>query len=232
MRVVTEEPNVSVEKQMSGLRSIIGRGLAIGLALFAADARADGQLSMPSLYAGYAYQRATLFSVGNLRPVPIWFGQPGELRGWDASVEGQITESFGLRLNLSQRRAAVTTDYGCEALPGPCTATQDKVTNTQRTVLLGPTLSLKDGPLRLFAHALVGLASIDARASDARGQTYKAFGVQPGAGVEIALARPVALRVEADLLHAGYRGPSEIGSGASENNAVLSTGLVVRFGAR
>lgn len=223
---------MSVGKQKKRGLSIIRHALVIGVSLFAAAPRAEGQLSMPSLSAGFTYQHATLFVPGNLPPVPIWSGHPGALRGWDASIEQPMTEWFGVRLNVSQQRGTAPSAYGCEAMPAPCVPTQSSVTNTRRTLLLGPTFSVKDGAVRLSGQVLAGPASVDARAPNVDERSYKSFAVQPGAGVELALTHQVALRVEGSLLSFGYRGPSATPFHGSETNAVLSTGLVVRLGAR
>src|SRR5579884_1224122 len=119
-------------------RRIGGPILTGGLALFTLSPAVNAQVRMPSVYAGYTYQNATL--IGPQGPIGIWLGQPGELRGAEASAEEPLTDWFGLRLNVSKQRGSVTTSSGCEAIPVPCTPTPHDVTNTETTVVLGPTI--------------------------------------------------------------------------------------------
>jgi hypothetical protein len=214
--------------------TLVWCGLATGLALLAADSRADAQLSMPSVYAGYTYEpHSTLY--GPVGPVPIWIDLPGALRGWDASVEEPFTEWFRLRLNVGRRRGSVWTTTGCELAPPGCTPSPTNDVSTQRTALIGPAFSANTGPFRFFGHLLVGAAWLDSQASVAGSpggsQRLKAFALQPGAGIDIALARPIALRVEGDRFEPYYDYSWAVHM-PSKNTAVLSTGLVVRFGAR
>jgi opacity protein-like surface antigen len=110
--------------------------------------------------------------------------------------------------------------------------------------LVGPTFSYRHTHhLVLFGRILVGLASVSDSANiqpahaagtsvpgiESGTESSAAAGLQPGAGVDIAVSRRVGVRVAAD-----YRSLLGIGtsSGATASELWLRAGLVIAFGTR
>lgn len=147
------------------------------------------QLPKGNVFFGYSYLR--------LSP-----NGPGNLNGWDGSLEGRVVPFLGLVVDVSGHYK---------------TNSATSVNTNVYNALLGPRVSFSVRGVRPFAHALFGVAH-----ENSGGVTDNSFATAIGGGVDFKLAPIIGWRIQADALRTSLFGSSEV-------NLRASTGLVLRF---
>lgn len=140
----------------------------------------------------------------------LHFGSSGaseNFNGWNASVAGNFTKSFGVAADFS---GAYKTISG--------------VSVKAHTYTFGPVVSLNhDGTFNPFVHALFGGAHLNASVSGSGGST-DGFAMLMGGGVDAKVAPRIAVRlIQADWVYLHVQGQS------FSNNVRISSGVVFRF---
>lgn len=147
------------------------------------------------------------------------------LNGWEGSAAYKTNRWFGIAADLSGFHVSYT-------FPG-----LDSYAPRARSLsyLFGPQISLPLARITPFAHFLLGATHINysngldcgrlCAPTSANSFTYAA-----GGGVDVTLAKHLALRGQADLLHSGFsNSDNQLTYKYHETNARISTGIVFRF---
>jgi len=146
------------------------------------------------------------------------------LNGWEGAATFKVNRWLGATADFSGFYASYT-------FPGI-----QPLTIRARSLgyLFGPQISLPSARFTPFAHFLLGATRVGYPApsgcplcapSPANSLTFAA-----GGGVDIAVAKHVAVRGQVDLLHSGFsNADNQLLSRYHETNMRISTGLVFRF---
>lgn len=182
------------------------RFVLIGLIVFAFATLAAAQVpTSGNVFFGYSYYNTDLSGIDR-----------ANLNGWEGSLEGKVVPWVGIVADLSGQYGSQNFPGFCEAIPGPCSPVNLKV--SEYNALFGPRVSFSVGKIRPFAEALIGVGHVDA----SRAGTHTSFGTGIGGGVDYRLIRLVAWRVQGDYVTTRF-------FGTTQNNVRISTGIVLHF---
>ncbi|HKT88724.1 MAG TPA: outer membrane beta-barrel protein [Candidatus Sulfotelmatobacter sp.] len=185
---------------------------------------------------------------------PVTFGQTSndrvELFGGYSLVTGDFTGTFGDRnfhlLNGWEGSAAYKTNrwFGIAAdfsgfyvgYTPPGLGTYE-LRARSLSYLFGPQISLPLPRITPFAHFLLGATHINYSYGSGCGTgilcaptSANSFTYAAGGGVDVTLAKHLALRGQVDLLHSGFsNSDNQLTYKYHETNARISTGIVFRF---
>jgi hypothetical protein len=179
-------------------------GFIVLFALFMATA-ASAQIPSGNVFFGYSYYSTDLTSSSNRV----------NTNGWEASVEGKIIPWVGIVADFDSH-------YGSQNIPTVCQFGGVCAVNAgfvERNFLFGPRVSVKLGKVRPFAEALFGGAH--ASINDGGGSDTS-FADAIGGGLDYKIIPLVAWRVQGDYVQTRL-------FGLTQNNARISTGIVLRF---
>lgn len=166
---------------------------------------ASAQIPSANVFFGYSYLNTDLSSNVNRTSA----------NGWEASVEGKILPFLGIVADFDAHYGSQSFVSVC-SFGGVCSVSGNF---TENNYLFGPRVSMSIGKLRPFAEVLVGAGHVNVNngfGSDT------SFADAIGAGVDYKIIPRVAWRLQGD-----YIGTRLLG--ATQNNARVSTGIVVRF---
>jgi len=199
---------------------------AIAFAIILAATAAYAQVpTSGNIFGGYSYVNADLIS-----------GTRSNLNGWNASLEGKVFPFVGIVADFSGNYGSQTVQVpGPTALPvGACPVggiiiscppitgtTSFNVTLHQHNFLFGPRVSTSVGRVRPFAQVLFGASHLAEGGSGATGSATS-FAYAVGGGLDYRLMRPIAWRVQVDLLQTRF-------FSITQNDVRVSTGVVLRF---
>lgn len=170
---------------------------------------ATAQIPKGNLFLGYSYARVDTNSVSR-----------SNLNGWNGLIEGQLFPLIGVVADVSAHYGTEpATQIAClQTLGVPCPA---NVSGRVNTYLFGPRVSVPVGGLRPFAEVLIGGAHTSAHVQNiSLADTSVATAV--GGDVDVRLVPLLGWRVQADWVNTRF-------FGTTQNNARISTGLVLRF---
>ena len=168
--------------------------VVLGLLLLALPAAAQDS-HKAELFGGYSYAR---LNPGGLA------GNQMNLNGWNASVQGNVTNWFGLVGDFGG-------NYG----------SRGGVNVSTHQALFGPRVTLPAGPIRPFGHALFGVARGNAGLFGST-QSDAAFGMAIGGGLDVGGGHVAWRLVQVDYLMTRF-------FDVRQDNARVSTGVVFRF---
>ena len=177
----------------------------LGLVLLALGALASAQLPGGNVFFGYSYYNTDLSSTVNRTST----------NGWEASVEGKIIPFLGIVADFDAHYGSQNFSTVCP-LGGVCTFNSSFV---EHNFLFGPRVSISLAKLRPFAEVLVGAGHVNVNNGFG---TDTSFAGAIGAGIDYKIIRPVAWRLQGDYVETHLLG-------ATQNNARVSTGIVLRF---
>jgi hypothetical protein len=177
------------------------------LAVFMLAGGAGAQVfTSGNAFVGYSYYHIGTLSDG--------FGDFA-FNGWNASLEGKVLPWVGIVADFSGHYGAQGGVCVVAFSSGPCSVVGSA---SETNFLFGPRLSMSAGKVRLFGEGLFGAGRIrtDGAGSDV------SFSTAVGGGLDYKIIRPIALRLEGDLVQTRF-------FGTTQNSARISTGIVVRF---
>ena len=177
--------------------------VVLSLLLFATVASA--QIPSGNIFFGYSYYNTDLSSNVNRTSA----------NGWEASVEGKIIPFLGIVADFDAHYGSQNFVSVC-AFGGVCSVNANF---TEDNYLFGPRVSISVAKIRPFAEVLIGAAHVNVNngfGSDT------SFADAIGGGIDYKIFHLLAWRLEGD-----YVGTRLLG--ATQNNARISTGIVVRF---
>lgn len=176
------------------------KNIAIVFTLLLMTAAGVAQVpSFGNVFLGYSYNRAD-----------TGLSDRANLNGWEGSVEGKVLPFVGVVADFSGH-------YGKLTIPSQGVDERDRV----ESYLFGPRVSFSVGKIRPFAHVLIGAAKLHVSA-DGFSNSETDFADAIGGGIDYKLIPRVSWRVQADALQTHF-------FGERQNDARLSTGLVVKF---
>jgi len=161
---------------------------------------AFAQAPKAEVFGGYQYTHVNIAGTGL------------NFNGWNTSVAGNITKTFGVAGDFS---GSYHSETG---------GSLDVYTYT-----FGPVVNLNhEGVVNPFVHALFGGAHAKLSATGVGSATTNGFAMMLGGGVDAKVAPHIAVRlIQADWAYLHF---SDLGSDASlSKNVRISTGLVIRF---
>ena len=180
---------------------------------------ADAQVPQFEVYGGYAYTRVDSGGLSNITDF-----NSKNWNGWEASFASNFTRHFGVAFDFSG-------DYGSNfpvSFAGFAPRVREQAPYLY-AYLAGPQFLLPLGRVMVFGHAMAGATQMKrgfTSAGFAASRSDTAFGSAVGGGIDVSLARNVALRiVQADYLMSKN-------FGVAENNLRVSGGIVFQFGSR
>jgi hypothetical protein len=182
-------------------------------------ARSSGQVSGVNVFGGYSHLNPN--GVGS-------FGGTG-LNGLEGSVEEKVfpfvslVEDFSWTYSgpFSRAEPAVTCAPLPGSLPGGCVNTISPSSISEDTFLFGPRASFRIKEFRPFVHALFGGAHVNESAYGAAGSST-AFAAAFGGGLDYRFTKRFSWRIQVDAVQTRF-------FSASQTNARIATGIVVRF---
>lgn len=154
----------------------------------------------------------------------------GSLHGWNASIVGNLSRSFGLVIDLGGNYGtqSLRSDFSDPDFPATIIARADSNTKLH-TILAGPQFSYRrHEKITPFAHALFGASRLSTKATlSFAGITREisiadmAFTAAFGGGLDLKLSENVSLRMmQADYVLTRF-------GGSKQSNARLSVGIVL-----
>lgn len=183
---------------------------AFSILVFGLSSRiADAQLpTAGNVSFGYSYNNT------NLAP------NRGGLNGWQGTVEGKVLPVLGIVANVTGEYGTLNLGQICPVVPvggggGGCTIFNESTHVYE--AMFGPRVGVPIGKFRPFAEFEIGFGHV----SDPN-QTDTSFATAVGGGVDYKLFHALAWRVEGDYVHTRF-------FGAGQNDARISTGIVLRF---
>lgn len=166
---------------------------------------ASAQIPRGNVFFGYSYYNTDLSSNVNRTSA----------NGWEASVEGKIIPFLGIVADFDGHYGSQSFVSVC-SFGGVCSVSGNF---TENNFLFGPRVSMSVGKLRPFAEVLVGAGHVNVNNGFG---TDTSFAEAIGAGVDYKFFHLLAWRLQGD-----YVGTHLLG--ARQNNARVSTGIVVHF---
>jgi hypothetical protein len=176
--------------------------IVITLLLFALTGLAAAQIQAGNVFFGYSYYNTDLSSIDR-----------ANTNGWEASLEGKVVPWVGIVADFSGHYGSQNFAFNCPS--GPCAVNQNI---NEHNVLFGPRVWAPMGKVRPFAEAMLGVGHVNANVAG----TDTAFATALGVGFDYRLIPAVAWRFQGDYVHTRF-------FGTGQNNARLSTGIVLRF---
>ncbi len=163
-----------------------------------------GVVSLPLM--AQDYPKAEIF--GGYQYLHLGNGADVNANGWDASLTGNFTKSFGVTGDFS---GSYKTIEGVSAKIYSYTG--------------GPVVNLNaGGKVNPFVHALFGGAHFGASLSGEGSGSTNGFTMMMGGGVDAKVNRAIAVRViQADWVYYHFSGDSE------SHNVRVCAGIVIRF---
>lgn len=154
----------------------------------------------------------------------------GSLHGWNASVAGNLSRSFGFVVDFSGNYGSqsLRADFSDPDFPATIIARAD-ADSKLNMILGGPQYSYrKHEKITPFAHALFGASRLSTKATLSFGNITReisaadmAFTAAFGGGLDLKLSENVSLRmIQADYVLTRF-------GGSTQNNARLSVGIVL-----
>ncbi len=177
--------------------------IVLSLILFATVASA--QIPSGNVFFGYSYYNTDLSSNVNRTSA----------NGWEASVEGKIIPFLGVVADLDGHYGSQNFTSVC-AFGGACSVSGSF---SEYNYLFGPRVSVSVAKLRPFAEVLVGAGHVSVNNGFG---TDTSFAAAIGGGIDYKLIRGLAWRLQGDYVKTHLLG-------ATQNNARISTGIVLRF---
>ncbi len=179
------------------------------LILFGIASLASAQIPMSgNIFFGYSYYNTNLSSIDR-----------ANLNGWEATAEGKFLPFIGIIADFSGTYGGQNFAFGCPGVPvgttGPC-AVHENI--SENNFLFGPRVSVTVGKFRPFAEGMIGVGHVNAHSL----ATDTSFASALGAGIDYNLFHFVAWRFQGDYIHTRF-------FSSHQNNARLSTGIVLRF---
>ena len=180
------------------------RAAAVAFCFFLLAAWANAQVpTSGNVFFGYSYYNTDLSGFGR-----------SNMNGWQGSLEGKVLPAIGIVADLSGT-------YGSESIPLACPApvcgNQD-INVHEYNVLFGPRFSISAGKVRPFVEFEFGVGHVTTNGTG----SDTSFATAVGGGLDYKIVRPLAWRFEGDYVTTRF-------FGTSQNNARISTGLVLRF---
>ena len=177
--------------------------VVVALALFLGGLASAQIPTSGNVFFGYSYYNTNLA------------GSRSSLNGWEGSVEGKVLPFVGIVGDFSGH-------YGSENFTACTVPILDCVIfNTdvsQHNYLFGPRVSVSVGKIRPFAEVMIGAAHANAHTVG----SDTSFATAVGGGLDFKLVKLVAWRFQGDYVHSHL-------FNTAQNNARLSTGIVLRF---
>ena len=205
-------------------RALVARISIIALSFFLYPAVVGAQIPRVSLFAGYSYARADVFTPFN-RGQNILANRTN-LNGWEVSFQGRVLPFISLVADISYVYGSVpfTAFIVCQGtVPPPCVPPSGQMKAHLGSYLFGPQFSISIGRLAPFAHAVFGASHMsDVTSVDNFSVSDTSFADAFGGGIDYRLIARVAWRVQAEALQTRFLA-------ARQNNLRFSTGLVLRF---
>jgi hypothetical protein len=134
----------------------------------------------------------------------------GNLNGWEGSIEGKMFPFVGMVVDVSAQNGKLRIpSVGIDA------------TTRVQSYLFGPRVSFPVGKFRPFAHVLIGVSHLH-ESGLGFSNSGTDFADAIGGGIDYNLIPRVSWRVQGDGLQTRFHGERQ-------NDARISTGLVVRF---
>jgi opacity protein-like surface antigen len=181
--------------------------VAFLLAVFAGATAAQVPTS-GNVFFGYSYYNTQLPSFNS-----------SNLNGWEATLEGRVVPHFSIVADFSSHYGSQNVvPFPC---PGPLPCLQPPYTSVNAAVynvLFGPRVYASFGRFRPFAEAMFGVGHVNANLAGSDTNFTTAL----GGGLDYRIIRPVAWRFQGDYVQTRF-------FGATQNNARVSTGIVLRF---
>jgi opacity protein-like surface antigen len=158
--------------------------------------------------------RANIFlgySLSNVNAFDFDQGRHLYLHGWEGSFEVKVVRWVGFVADVDDRSGSPCRAGVISCYPG-------NTNISQSDLLFGPRGSVRLGPVRPFVEALFGFEHV---ATNTFGPD-RSFAYAVGGGLDYKIARPLAWRFQGDYMQTKL-------FTTTQNNARLSTGIVVRF---
>jgi len=158
------------------------------------------------IFFGYSYYNTDLSTIDR-----------ANTNGWEATAEGKILPFVGIVADFSGTYGGQNFAFACPVGPGPgpCAIHENL---SEHNFLFGPRVSMSVGRFRPFAEGMIGVGHVNAISF----ATDTSFASALGGGIDYRLIRVLAWRFEGDYIHTSF-------FGSHQNNARLSTGIVLRF---
>jgi hypothetical protein len=193
-------------------RALVTRIATIAFSFFLYPAVLDAQIPSVSLFVGYSYARADVFT-------PLSRGQnilPNRtnLNGWEVSFQGRVLPFIGVVADIIVCQGPV---------PPTCVPPSGQMKARLGSYLFGPQFSVSIGRFAPFAHALFGASHLsDVTSVDNFSNSDTSFADALGGGIDYRLIPRVAWRLQGDALQTRF-------FAATQTSLRFSTGLVLRF---
>lgn len=161
-----------------------------------------------NVFFGYSYYNTDLSSFNR-----------ANTNGWEASVEGKFLPFIGIVADFDAH-------YGSNgfAIPVMCPigipncSLSGSADFTEHNYLFGPRASFSVGKIRPFAQVLIGAGHVHVN----NGGSDTSFATAVGGGLDYKFLKLLAWRLQGDYVHTNL-------FNISQNNARISTGIVLRF---
>jgi hypothetical protein len=181
------------------------KAILAGLALFFCGTFAVAQIpTSGNVFFGYSFYNTNLSELSRVNT-----------NGWEATAEGKILPFIGIIADFDAHYGSQSVQAFCPAGSSSCAANGNF---TEHNYLFGPRVGISVGKFRPFAEAMVGAghANVNHLASDT------SLATALGGGIDYRLIRLVAWRLQGDYVHTRL-------FGSTQDNARISTGIVIRF---
>ncbi len=205
-------------------RALVTRIATIAFSFFLYPAVLGAQIPSVSLFVGYSYARADVFT-------PLSRGQnilPNRtnLNGWEVSFQGRVLPFIGVVADISYEYGSrpFTAFIVCQGpVPPTCVPPSGQMKARLGSYLFGPQFSVSIGRLAPFAHALFGASHLsDVTSVDNFSNSDTSFADALGGGIDYRLIPRVSWRLQGDALQTRF-------FAATQTSLRFSTGLVFRF---
>jgi opacity protein-like surface antigen len=186
-----------------GLASFMLIGLLAGISV--AQVPTSG-----NVYFGYTYYNTDL-SLNR-----------GNLNGWQGTLEGKVFPYVGIVADLTGHYGTLNHPIPACVQPvgsggGSCPTSVNESAHVYEA-MFGPRIGIPIGRFRPFAEAEIGVAHVNTPISGSNTSFSSALGL----GLDYKIIRPLAWRFQGDYIHTSF-------FSNGQNNARLSTGIVLRF---
>jgi hypothetical protein len=179
------------------------------------SALASAQLPGGDVYVGYSFVHADIPTNTFLATT----NGSSNFSGWNGSLELKLLPWVGGVADFGANYGTETITLNCQVIACPVSSIDANV--NLHTYLFGPRVSVSIGKVTPFAQALFGAAHTGVHSLGAS-ESDTSFSTAIGGGLDYRLIRPIAWRVQGDLLHTRF-------FSSTQNNFRFSTGLVLRF---
>lgn len=186
------------------------KALAIAVTSLVFSAVSAAQIpTSGNVFFGYSYLNTNLSGLGR-----------ANTNGWEATAEGKVLPFIGIIADFDAHYGSqnFSIPIACPVTIPNCGPLIAKVNFNEHNYLFGPRVGVSVGRFRPFAQVMIGAghANINHLTSDT------SFATAVGGGIDYRLIRLVAWRFQGDYVHTSL-------FNVKQNNARVSTGIVVRF---